>query len=215
MRSLLPLLLLSSFTGAAGVASANVNITRVSTIAATAIETFEDFHVGEAPYDLFNETTSVSYYGGYWNTISVLQDWEVATRIDGRESVVPQSGYNFLLNEDDDPKGTTRFGFGAGVYQFGGWFSDTQAQKTQFELYVSDGEGGETLAYSEAIDLISEVGELRWAGFASNVALSSVVITGHAVPMDDLVISTNAVPEPASMLALGLGGLALVRRRKA
>ncbi|RYG29883.1 PEP-CTERM sorting domain-containing protein [bacterium] len=213
-------------------AVASAQVTSVGSITPTATEDFESYGTfGEFPSALFGGAVGVDYLSGTdYGGIRSAGSWSLYPRDNsGFTPVIPQSGDQFLALPGwagGGSRGSIRLNFDSPVYQFGGYFSDilgglapsyglTEADAyTFFDFYVADGFGGESILYSTSIDLISEDGELHWAGFASNVAFSSVVVSGWEIPMDDLVISSQAVPEPASIAALGLGGLALLRRRR-
>lgn len=80
-----------------------------------------------------------------------------------------------------------------------------------------------TLTYSDGtVDTFAPTSITDFRGYVSNTILTSLTITagGAAAPaafasMDNVITSTQAVPEPGSILALGLGAVALMRRRKA
>lgn len=46
------------------------------------------------------------------------------------------------------------------------------------------------------------------------VGLNMSVPTGEYIAVDQLAIDTRCIPEPATVLLLGLGGIALLRRRR-
>jgi hypothetical protein len=52
-------------------------------------------------------------------------------------------------------------------------------------------------------------------GFEVSISGNTLRYTGRVTsPLDSVRVLTNPVPEPTTMAALGLGGLALLRRRK-
>ncbi|RYG46933.1 choice-of-anchor A family protein [bacterium] len=53
-------------------------------------------------------------------------------------------------------------------------------------------------------------GQILAGSYDGQTQINNVLFTGESLPP-----VTNAVPEPASMIALGIGGLALIRRRRA
>lgn len=81
-----------------------------------------------------------------------------------------------------------------------------------------------TLTFSDGfVTTWTPASAAEFRGYVSNQVLTSVVMSaGNQDPngvnnyasMDNIVISTNPVPEPASMTALALGSLAMLRRRK-
>ncbi|HLO97632.1 MAG TPA: PEP-CTERM sorting domain-containing protein [Fimbriimonas sp.] len=55
-------------------------------------------------------------------------------------------------------------------------------------------------------------GVLDWNGWNSDVAFRSIIVRGDYLAIDGM--QAGAVPEPATMSALALGALAMLRRRK-
>ncbi len=56
---------------------------------------------------------------------------------------------------------------------------------------------------------------LNWYGWESTVGIKRIRFVGNSAPvMDDIQANSGVVPEPASIAVLGLGALALIRRRR-
>ncbi len=56
---------------------------------------------------------------------------------------------------------------------------------------------------------------MNWYGWESTVGIKRIRFVGNSAPvMDDIQANSGVVPEPASIAVLGLGALALIRRRR-
>jgi PEP-CTERM motif len=76
-----------------------------------------------------------------------------------------------------------------------------------------------TLTYSDGtVDTYTPGSTADFRGYVSSTILTSVVMSGmnnsNYSTVDNLITSTRAVPEPASLAALALGAVMIVRRRK-
>ena len=99
--------------------------------------------------------------------------------------------------------------FSSTVTSFGGYFALENSSPAVLRFLDNAGAqiGTDQL-------LISGTATPAWQGWSSTVGIKSVQVlsTDNYLVMDDLQI--NTVPEPASMAALGLGALALLRRKR-
>ena len=87
----------------------------------------------------------------------------------------------------------------------------TQTMRVDYALY--DFNAGSTANYEAYLgnDLITS-GSFTWTGTDENYIGIFTNLSGRQARMDNLTIT--AIPEPATMALLALGGLAVIRRRK-
>ena len=103
--------------------------------------------------------------------------------------------------------------FQGAVNQFGGYFgSNFHTPNGKITFYDVNG-----AVIGSPTTLLAPQGAWEWNGFNSTVGIKKIRIDGiqgnnGAILADDLQI--QAVPEPATMSALGLGAAAMLRRRK-
>lgn len=103
---------------------------------------------------------------------------------------------------------TVTLTFSTAVSAFGGYFQTCDASYGTFDLWFYD--GGNNLLGTESFTTGSAH---EWRGWEHAAGIAYVLMSGNAAPaMDDL--QANAVPEPATLAALGLGAAAMLRRRK-
>lgn len=103
--------------------------------------------------------------------------------------------------------------FQSTVNQFGGYFgSNFHTPNGKITFYDAN-----NTVIGSPTTLLAPQGTWQWNGFSSTVGIKKIRIDGiqgnnGAIMADDLQV--QAVPEPATMSALGLGAAAMLRRRK-
>ena len=101
---------------------------------------------------------------------------------------------------------------------FGFWvINDLTAENEQFpyltlEAYGDDGLIEEVTFEGEAIDGVIENVEYGFLGIASEQFITSIHVTKSAAMLDNFTYSP--IPEPATFILLGLGLLAILRKRR-
>ena len=73
-----------------------------------------------------------------------------------------------------------------------------------------------TVLASSTMLLGANTTEYNWFGYIGDVKIGKVVVDLSGTSsfwMDDFTVTTSIIPEPATMLLLGLGGL-VIRRKK-
>jgi hypothetical protein len=77
-------------------------------------------------------------------------------------------------------------------------------------INLEDGDGG---SFAQGEYLVASIANLDMAGY-SFLAGSNVASTRTEADGDDTLVYATAIPEPATMSLLALGGLAVLRRRR-
>ncbi|CAN5439318.1 hypothetical protein BH11ARM2_BH11ARM2_23160 [soil metagenome] len=106
-------------------------------------------------------------------------------------------------------------------YTVSGWLSNLYAASPASPASLTFELNGNTINAMP----FSATGVGQWQQFSatfvatstlSNFAIRDNVLElgGNDFGLDDISLTTNAVPEPCSMAALAIGGLALLRRRR-
>jgi len=134
-----------------------------------------------------------------WCLFNTNNDWV---------SVIPNSSSNFLTIYGS---GYVDINFSLSAYSFGGYFANSLLFKdTTFDFY----DNSNSLIQSFTMDFQSTAGEMTWAGFSSDIAFSSVRITGYDTAIDSLRagVATD-VPEPSTLAIFALGIMGLAARR--
>lgn len=98
--------------------------------------------------------------------------------------------------------------FSTAVNRFGGYFATASNETTLISFY--DANGGQI---GTTQSLLTASNSMDWQGWSSTTGIASVLFFGGTAPvMDDL--QADAVPEPVSLVVLGLGSLVALRRRR-
>ncbi len=101
--------------------------------------------------------------------------------------------------------------FNNAVTAFGGYFAE-DSTNSHFYLNFFDANGNLENPFGST-DIYQATNVMTWSGWTFTDPVKSIVFTDNFAPaMDGLQI--NAVPEPASIGALAIGMIALIRRRK-
>jgi hypothetical protein len=154
-----------------------------------------------ASYPVFGGLGTVASTGGA--NLHITTGWSFFF------STAPHSGQAFLGGAGVN----YQFTFTAPAFQFGGYFqtnADSPNGTATFFDALNNQIGG-------PLALSAPQGQWAWNGWQYAGGISRVVITasnqfGGYIMSDD--IQYNAVPEPATLAALGLGAAALLRRRR-
>ncbi|MBS1718228.1 MAG: PEP-CTERM sorting domain-containing protein [Armatimonadetes bacterium] len=117
-----------------------------------------------------------------------------------------QQALGFFNND----KGSVSLTFNSTVTSFGGYWETCDQGYGNLNAYFYDING--TMIGTDS--WVQTGNAYQWRGWADAGGIKTVVLQGNAAPvLDDMQANTAAVPEPASMAALGLGVAALLRRR--
>lgn len=145
--------------------------------------------------DLSGQSAMVDGYGG-------VADWGTWEHYDWEQSpYTAASGSQRIYSPSDQS-----FSF-AGDVVFNGAFVAGQALPVSFLMY-NDG----VPVFTSAVLVPSDVPTFLASGYAGAVDKVEVIGVPANYVLDD--VSFDAVPEPASLVALGVGALALIRRRR-
>lgn len=177
----------------------------------TAIGPFTgDLSEGFEAQPQFQFLTSYSIFGGQGQANSIGGQGLHVTNSWAFISIAnPHSGNWFMGGASSD----TEIVFNTAASRFGGYFT-TNAQTAGGTIRFFD--TSNVLISSQSLN-VPLGGAWQWNGWQYGAGIKRVEIIGANsfpgfVMMDDLQYS--AVPEPATMAALGLGALAMLRRRK-
>lgn len=184
------------------VGTAAAAVTPIGEFSGDMAEGFENIYSPGAypgPVPLFNGFATLD--DTLAHTIVISYVWQA-----GETIVYPYNGNLF----SGAVAGSELFTFSTPITDFGGFFT-TIAPVSDGSIKFNDAAGG----LITTLPMTITTGEWAWQGWHSTTPVGSIEIIGNAVPgmsvqLDDLQIS---VPEPGSLALLGLGVVALIRRR--
>lgn len=126
----------------------------------------------------------------------------------GNGSATVHGGVNGLGVYNNQSAVNATLTFANPVSAFGGYFADVDYAPVSLTFF--DGLGNQ-LGTSQSVEHGSN--SMDWYGWSSSAGIKTVLFTGGVAPvMDDL--QAQAVPEPASMVVMGLGVVGLLRKRR-
>jgi hypothetical protein len=213
--------------GAVGLASASfAQLTvvegriNIGVSAVAGIQTYSDSQGGSSsfPSDFYEVAGSVSdFEGSSSSSASALAGVSWDTTIEGGVTMLRGDSRGFVETFSDG-LGASASALSALTLQFtvvdnpnvNVFFTDTSTTLTRLERFT----GGDWTTF-----LTSDV--VTWSGALQNGDYRWISLDSLSIGANDgrgfyhaIRVETGAVPEPATMLALGLGAVALVRRRR-
>jgi len=179
---------------------------RTSFEAAAGAITFEDFEsfVVDAPFH-----TSAVDVGDFTLSMTGLPS-TAYNFIDIAPPETPETNVNGSTNmrvfTDDSPLSNLIFEFDTAMTAFGADFRSINDTIVRTQLIV----GSDIVA----LPVAASSGLFSFFGFSSDIAFTSITFEGLANDVYGIDNVSYSIPEPATVLLLGLGGLGLLRRRK-
>ncbi|MBS1718230.1 MAG: PEP-CTERM sorting domain-containing protein [Armatimonadetes bacterium] len=151
----------------------------------------------------FSGTTSG--YPGMW----IINPNAGASWLLGSNGVAMANSGQQALGLFNNDSGYVALTFNSAVTDFGGYWETCDANYGNVNAFFYDGNGN--LIGSDS--WVQSGNAYQWRGWSDAGGIKTVLLQGNAAPVVDDITANGAVPEPASMAALGLGVAALIRRR--
>ena len=196
---------------AAATFAASADLTPIPVFVGTLSEGFESFPSG----------------GGQANPLTIMGG---AASLNAPGDDIYTSSYDYSLGDkglalaqsgvkgfgSDSVAGTTTLTFANAVGQFGGYFNvaTLAGYNTANTLSLAFfGQGGAQIGSTQVV-MMATTNANTFVGFNSAVPVKSITLSGLYFVGDDLRANVFPTPEPSAFAALGLGVVALLRRRR-
>ncbi|MBS1718227.1 MAG: PEP-CTERM sorting domain-containing protein [Armatimonadetes bacterium] len=127
----------------------------------------------------------------------------------GNGSGGANSGVQSLGFYDGGIGPTITLTFANAVTDFGGYWQTCDSNYGNVNVSFYD--AGNNLIGTDS--WVQAGNAFQWRGWSDAGGIKTMVLTGNSAPIVDDITANGAVPEPASMAALGLGIATLIRRR--
>lgn len=163
-----------------------------------------------------------TYASNFYNTLPVFGGNATMTSIGGGQGMLVTTGWSFY--EFIGPHSGNQFMGGAEsnyeitfsvpAVQFGAYFA-TNSNVPDGTATFYDANGNQIGA---PLNVSAPLGQWAWDGWSYSGGIKTIVFTadnsfGGFLDIDDMQFNPPAAPEPCTLAALGLGAMALLRRR--
>ena len=193
---------------AAAALSAHAQISQVPLFAGALNEGFETFTTTST---FANQPNPFAIFGGAGSLASTNAAIDRTGNFSlGYKGVGQATGGDYFYGNNSATAPAT-ITFANAVGQFGGYFNVAGGGPSN-NLSFSFFDAANVQVGSTQVVAMPTTNVDAFVGFSSTVPIKSVTLSGYYFVADDL--RANPVPEPATIAALGLGAVALLRRRR-